>query len=259
MTLNPAPANSGIVFVRKDIEGRPSVRAVVENVVDVKRGTTIASGNGKVHTVEHVLSALNAAEIDNVIIEMDGAEPPIIDGSAAPYLELIDKAGIQEQDSPAVFISPKESFIVEEGESKIAIFPDEEFRITCIISYSATPLDAQYYSGAITYDSFRNELAPARTFCLYKELESLIKYGLVKGGSLDNAIVIHDGAIISKEGQRFSNELVRHKVLDIVGDMYLAGARIKGHILAVKPGHPTNISLVRKITESLQSAARTAS
>lgn len=257
ITLRPAPVDTGIVFVRKDLKEAPSVRAIVENVVDVKRGTTIACGAAKVHTVEHVLAALNAAGVDNAFVDMDGPEPPIVDGSAMPYVELVLKAGIKEQDAKAYTIMPSESIIVEEGETKIILFPCDELRITCIISYGATPLDAQYYSSKIDCNIFKNEIAPARTFCLYNELEALIAHGLVKGGSLDNAIVLHDGAIICKEDMNFANELVRHKVLDIVGDLYLAGARVKAHIVAIKPGHPANISMVRKIV-SLNNALRIA-
>ncbi len=256
LALCPAPEDSGIVFARKDLPGSPRVRALVENVVDVRRGTTIASGEGKVHTVEHVLAALSAAGVSNALVEMDGPEPPIADGSAKPYAELVEEAGILVQSADAKISAPQQSMIVEEGDTKLVLFPCDEFRITCIISYGATPLDAQFFSGAISADSFKSEIAPARTFCLYNELEALIKHGLVKGGSLDNAIVMHDGAIISKDEMRFTNELVRHKVLDIVGDMFLIGAGLRAHIVAVKPGHPANIALARKIKEASSPLAK---
>jgi UDP-3-O-acyl N-acetylglucosamine deacetylase len=248
--MKAAPADTGIVFIRTDIDGSPSVRANVANVVDVKRGTTIASGRAKVYTVEHVLAALHAAEIDNAYIEMDGMEPPIVDGSAEGYMRMIAEAGIQEQDSPADVFNVAAPTIIEDRETKILALPSATLRITCIIAYGATPLDAQYYSGEINAKTFGEEIAPARTFCMYHELEKLIAAGLIKGGSLDNAIVLHQGAIICREGMRFQNELVRHKILDIVGDLYLSGRRVKGHVVAIKPGHPTNIMLVQKLLAS---------
>ena len=178
---------------------------------------------------------------------MDGPEPPIVDGSSKPYLDMILESGIDEQDSPAPIIRIDELFSVEDNETKIYAFPCDCLKITCIVSYGATDLDSQYYSKNINLEIFKEEIAPARTFCIYGELEKLIAFGLVKGGSLDNAIVMHDGAIICKDEMRFKNELARHKVLDIMGDLYLAGSRIKGHIIAIKPGHPSNVSLVQKI------------
>ncbi len=250
LTMMPAPPDTGIVFIRTDIEGAPSVRATAANVVDVKRGTTIASGRAKVYTVEHVLAALHASGIDNAYIGMDGMEPPIIDGSAAGYVQMILDAGIEEQDAPADIFSVPSPTIVEDRDTKILALPSDSLKITCIIAYGATPLDAQYYAGEINVRTFSDEIASARTFCMYHELEKLIAAGLIKGGSLDNAIVLHQGAIICREGMRFPNELVRHKVLDIVGDLYLAGRRVKAHVIAIKPGHPANIMLVQKLLAS---------
>ena len=247
LTLRPAPAGSGIVFERWDLPGAPAVRAVADKVVDVRRGTTIADGVARVHTVEHVLAALHASGIDNAVVGMDGMEPPVLDGSAEPYMRLIEQAGTQGQDAPAPVWCATSPIVVEEGDSKLVLTPDERFRITYIIAFGATPLDAQYFSGDITTETFRDGIAGARTFCLYKELAMMIGLGLVKGGSLDNAVVIHDGAIISKDGLRWDNEMVRHKVLDLVGDLYLVGSRIRAHIIAVKSGHPTNIMLARAI------------
>ncbi len=254
LTLRPAPPGTGIVFQRTDLPGAPSVRAVADHVVDVRRGTTIACGEARVHTVEHVLSALHALEIDNVAVGMDGMEPPVLDGSAEPYVRLIEQAGIQPQDAVPQAWRASAPIIIEEGESKLVLTPDERFRITYIIAFGATPLDAQFFAGEITAESFRRGIAGARTFCLYRELEMMIAHGLVKGGSLDNAVVIHDGAIISKDGQRWENELVRHKVLDLIGDLYLVGSRIRGHIIAVKSGHPTNIALARAMRAQAASA-----
>lgn len=247
LNITPAPENTGIVFKRIDLPDRPEVKASAVNVVDVKRGTTIASGNARVYTVEHVLASLHAAEVDNAIVEMDGLEPPIADGSAEPYTKMIIEAGTLEQNAEAKYWTASHPVIIEEGDTKLVLLPYDKFKITCIVSYGASPLDTQYFSGEITPENFASELAPARTFCLYKELEQLLALGLVKGGSLDSAAVIHNGAIICKEGLRYKNELARHKTLDIVGDMYLVGRRVRAHIIAVKPGHPSNVRLANEM------------
>ena len=247
LTVNPAAENTGIVFRRIDLPGKPSVKATALNVVDVRRGTTIASGNAAVSTVEHILAALTAFNIDNAVVDMDGPEPPIADGSALPYVGMLNEAGVEEQDAEPEYWSPKAPVVTEEGGNTSVILPYDSFRISCLVDFPGTPLGTQYYSGVITGEEFAENLAPARTLCDYRDLEQLIAMGLVKGGSLDNAIVIHDGAIISKEGLRFSDELVRHKVLDIVGDLALIGKRLKAHVITIKPGHATNVMMAQKI------------
>ena len=251
LTLTPAPENTGIVFRRVDVPGKPSVQATALNVVDVQRGTTIASGNAAVATVEHVLATLTAFQIDNVIVDMDGPEPPIADGSALPYVEMVKEAGIEEQNAEPQYWSPKEPIVNDEGYSTSVILPYDSFKISCMVEFKGTPLGTQFYSGEITRDEFADNIASARTLCDYKDLEQLIAMGLVKGGSLDNAIVIHDGAIISKEGLRFPDELVRHKVLDIIGDLTLIGKRLKAHIITIKPGHATNVIMAQQIMKEM--------
>ena len=253
LTINPAPENSGVLFRRIDVPGKPAVQATAANVVDVRRGTTIAAGNAAVSTVEHVMATLTAYNIDNAIIDMDGPEPPIGDGSALPYVEILKEAGIQEQNADAQYWSPSEPIITEDGASTSVILPHENFKISCMVDFAGTPLGTQYYSAEITEDEFTDNLSSARTLCDYKDLEQLIAMGLVKGGSLDNAIVIHDGAIISKEGLRFPDELVRHKVLDVVGDFSLIGRRLKAHIITIKPGHATNVVVAQKIVQAMAS------
>jgi len=243
----PAAENSGIVFRRIDLPEKPCVKALATNVVDVRRGTTIASGKAAVLTVEHVLASLHASGIDNALVEMDGAEPPICDGSALPYLQMLEKAGREEQSAPAPIWTASAPIIIEDRDTKLVLVPADKLKITCIIAFGASPLDSQYFSAEISPELFAGQIASARTFCIYRELEQLLGMGLVKGGSLDNAIVIHDGAIVSKDGLRFTNELVRHKVLDIIGDLYLVGKRIQAHIIAIKPGHPTNVQLAREM------------
>jgi len=245
LKMKPAPPDTGIMFKRVDLPGSPDVKPVATNVIDVRRGTTIAVGKAAVFTVEHILSALHASNVDNAIVEMDGAEPPIADGSALPYLEMIDSAGTVEQDAEAKVWRAKAPIVLEDRDTKLVLVPSETLKITCIVAYGATPLDNQYFSTEITTESFRAQIAPCRTFCIYRELEQMLAMGLVKGGSLDNAIIMHNGAIICKDGLRFPNELVRHKMLDIVGDVFLVGKRVKAHIIAIKPGHPMNVQLAK--------------
>jgi len=251
LTVCPAPENTGIVFRRVDVPDKPSVQAVATNVVDVRRGTTIASGNAAVSTVEHVLAALTSFGIDNAVVEMDGPEPPIGDGSALPYVEMLEDAGIEEQNAEPLCWTPSETIVSEDNGSISVIAPHDSFKISCMVDFRGTPLGTQYYSAEITHQEFAENLASARTLCDYRDLEQLIAMGLVKGGSLDNAIVIHDGAIISKEGLRFDDELVRHKVIDIIGDLALIGRRIKAHIITIKPGHATNVVMAQKIAADI--------
>ncbi len=252
LRMKPAPADAGIIFKRIDLPAAPEVKAFAGNVVDVRRGTTIACGAGKVYTVEHVLSAFHALGVDNALVEMDGPEPPIADGSAEPYVKMVREAGIRELDAELKYWVVKEPAVVEDGGTRTEIHPYDGLKISCKVAFGGSPLDSQEFSEEITGEYFATQIAPARTFCLYKELEQLIRMGLVKGGSLDNAAVIHDGAIICKEELRFPTELVRHKVLDIIGDLFLVGRRVKGHVIAVKPGHPTNVLLAKKIIEQKQ-------
>ena len=251
LKIHPAPENTGIVFRRIDSPGQPSVEASAKNVVDVRRGTTIAANNAVVSTVEHVLAALTAYQVDNALVDMDGPEPPIGDGSALPYSEIIDEAGIEQQNSPAKIWSPKAPIVQEEGVSTTIILPHDGLKISCLVEYKGTPLGTQYYSQDISTDEFRDNLASARTLVEFRDLEQLIAMGLVKGGSLDNAVIIHDGAIISKEGLRFQDELVKHKVIDIIGDMTLIGCRLNAHIITIKPGHASNVIMAQEILKNM--------
>jgi UDP-3-O-acyl N-acetylglucosamine deacetylase len=249
--MHPAPENSGIVFRRIDTPGKPSVVACAKNVVDVRRGTTIAANNAAVSTVEHVLAALTACKVDNVIVDMDGPEPPIGDGSALPYLNMILESGIEPQKAEAKIWTPSQPIIKEDGASSTIITPHTGLKISCVVQYGGFDLGTQFYCGEITQDEFTDNLAAARTLVEFHDLEQLIAMGLVKGGSLDNAIIIHDGAIISKEGLRFSDELVKHKVVDIIGDMTLIGCRINAHIITIRPGHASNVVMAQEIQKAM--------
>lgn len=250
LTFKPAEINTGVIFTRTDLPGKPSVKALGTNVTEVMRGTTIKDGEAVVHTIEHVLAALMSQGIDNVIVEMDRSEPPIVDGSSQPFIELLQEVGSVEQDAEREYFVVKEPFFLEMEHAIINVVPDDKFRISCTVKYDQSQLDTQYLTMEVTSESFIKELSVARTFCMYSELEYLMDAGLIRGGSLDNATVIHGSTILSKDGLRYPDEFVRHKMLDIVGDFALLGKPIKGHIIAVKPGHPSNVTMVQKLLES---------
>jgi UDP-3-O-[3-hydroxymyristoyl] N-acetylglucosamine deacetylase/3-hydroxyacyl-[acyl-carrier-protein] dehydratase len=247
LTLQPAPENFGIKFRRVDLEDKPFIPALVEKVQKVERATTIAEGGVNVHTVEHVLSALSAMGVDNAIVEMDANEPPIADGSALPFVELIKKAGLQEQKDARKIFEIREPIYQETRDGTIlTIVPDKKFRISCT---NAGPNGAhtQFFSTEITPETFEKEISPARTFVYYEDIAPLLEKGLIKGGTLEAAVVIRGETLFSKQPLRFANEFVRHKILDIVGDLALSGKRILGHVIAIRPGHGPNTELAREI------------
>ncbi len=248
MTILPAPANSGVRFRRVDLDGKPEIEARVENVVDTQRSTTLAKGNVKVHTVEHVLASLAGYDIDNAVVELDANEPPIADGSSREFCKIIQAAGIVPQSEPREYFTPTEPIEMHLGETSMTIFPDENFKITCT-SADKKGRFTQFYSTEVNPKTWEKELAHARTFCFYEEIAFLFKNGLIKGGSLENAIVIRDDAVLTTEPLRYREEFVRHKMLDIVGDLSLLGKPIKGHVIAVRPGHAGNCELVKKIID----------
>jgi len=250
MTILPAPANSGIRFRRVDLEGKPEIEARVENVGETNRSTTLARGNVKIHTVEHVLAALAGYGIDNAVIELDANEPPIADGSSREFCKIIRDAGIAPQAEKREFYSPTEPIELEMGETTMTLFPDDGFKITCT-SADKKGRFTQYYSTEIMPKTWERELSHARTFCFYEEIEHLIQNNLIKGGSLENAIVIRDDAVLTTEPMRYPEEFVRHKMLDIIGDLSLLGRPIRGHLTAVKPGHATNCEFVRQIVAQM--------
>src|SRR2546423_3570709 len=247
LKLHPAPADHGIKFKRKDLQDEPTIDAKIENLKTVERATTIGEGSVRVHTVEHILAALSAMGVDNAIVEMDANEPPIGDGSAQPYVDLIKRAGVMAQEERRKFFDVREPMHVEaKTDALLVLLPDDKFRISCT---QAGPNNrfAQFLSMEITPTSFECEIAPARTFVYYEDVEPLMEKNLIKGGSLENAIVVRGEAVLSKEPLRFSDEFVRHKILDIIGDLALVGRRIRGHVVAVKPGHAANAELARAI------------
>ncbi len=246
MTILPAPPNSGIRFRRVDLEGKPEIEAKIENVSETNRSTTLARGNIKIHTVEHVLSALMGNGVDNAIVELDANEPPIADGSAREFAKIIQQAGLLAQNEARETLVVDTPMEFQMGETLMTVFPHDSWKITCVSSDKQGRF-TQHFSVEITPETMRKEVLDARTFCFYEEIELLIKNGLIKGGSLENAVVIRDDAILTTEPLRFTNEFVRHKILDIVGDLSLLGRPIKGHIIAVKPSHSANCELARRL------------
>jgi UDP-3-O-[3-hydroxymyristoyl] N-acetylglucosamine deacetylase / 3-hydroxyacyl-[acyl-carrier-protein] dehydratase len=247
LKLHPASADHGIKFKRADLQDEPTIDAKIDNLKTVERSTTIGEGSVRVHTVEHVLSALSAMGVDNAVVEMNANEPPIGDGSAQPYVDLIKKAGVTAQEAPRKFLDVREPMHIESKTgSLLVLLPDDKFRISCT---QAGPDNrfTQYLSMEITPAVFEREIAPARTFVFYEDVQSLMDKNLIKGGSLENAIVVRGDAVLSKEPLRFPDEFVRHKILDIIGDLALLGNRIRGHLIAVKPGHGVNAELARAL------------
>ena len=257
MTLLPGPAGSGVRFRRVDLEGRPEIEARIENVAETTRSTTLAKGNVKVHTVEHVLAALAGYGIDNAIIELDSNEPPIGDGSSREFCKIIQAAGIVPQAEKRETYSPTEPIELETGETVMTLFPDEGFKITCT-SADKKGRFTQFYSTEITPKNWERELSHARTFCFFEEIEHLIKNNLIKGGSLENAVVIRDDAVLTTEPLRYPEEFVRHKMLDIVGDLSLLGRPVRGHLIAVRPSHAANCEMVRQIVAQMTKPLRAA-
>ncbi|MCA9732568.1 MAG: bifunctional UDP-3-O-[3-hydroxymyristoyl] N-acetylglucosamine deacetylase/3-hydroxyacyl-ACP dehydratase [Deferribacteres bacterium] len=286
MTFKPAPTNHGIWFQRIDLEGQPRIKADINNVVELARGTTLGNKQFKIHTVEHVMAAFAGLQIDNLLIEIDANEPPVLDGSSIPFVKAIRQAGILEQDAPrdVCIIENTIAYADEKSGIDIVVFPSDEFRVTFMVDYENPVLGKKYTSMYSLEEEFETQFAPARTFCFLSEVEMLYKNNLIKGGNLENAIVIIDREIkddeidylhqlfnlkenvpINTEGilntlpLRFQNEMVRHKTLDLIGDLYLLGAPIKGHIIAARSGHRANIEitkLIRKEHEKMQIKSR---
>lgn len=250
LTLKPAPEGHGFKFRRVDLPDKPFIDADVSKVQTVERATTLAEGSVRVHTVEHVLSALVGLGVDNALIEMDANEPPIGDGSSLPYVELIKKAGLQEQTAPRKVWEIREPIHLETGNgSLITIVPDKQFRVS-VTNVGKDGRFVQYFSSIVTPEIYEKEIAPARTFTFYEDIKPLLDKGLIKGGSLENAVVVRGEEIMSKEPMRFDNEFARHKALDVIGDLMLSGRKFNGHVIAVKPGHGPNTEAAKALQKN---------
>ncbi|HYF03073.1 MAG TPA: bifunctional UDP-3-O-[3-hydroxymyristoyl] N-acetylglucosamine deacetylase/3-hydroxyacyl-ACP dehydratase [Patescibacteria group bacterium] len=277
ITFHPAPENYGYRFVRTDIEGSPEIPALVDNVVDISRGTTLAVGDARVHTVEHVLAALVGLQIDNCRIELTNNEPPIGDGSAMPYVQTLQKTEIVEQKAPREYFVVEEPirFVNEDKGVDIVALPNDDFRVTVMVDYHNPALGSQHTGVFDLQKEFITEFAPARTFCFLTEVEMLHDQGLIQGGSIDNAIVIIDKSMTEEELKKFSqrfkldgtvflgetgtlndnklrfkNEPARHKTLDMLGDLALSGVALKAQVLAARPGHASNIEFARQVRKA---------
>jgi len=275
VTLNPAADNYGVRVLRTDIPDAPEILADIDNVVDLARGTAIGVGDIKIHTLEHVMAALAGLGIDNCKIEVDAPELPLMDGSSLPYVTAIQEVGIVTQNDQREYITIDEPIDHINGDLALGVYPSDHFRLTVQVDYHHPALGVQY-TTMFSMDDFVKEYAPARTFCFLSEIEALRERGLIKGGSLDSALIVQDVDLTDehidylkrlfnesrqlKQGSngflnnmktRFPNEPCRHKALDLLGDFYLLGKPIKAHIFAARPGHATNHEMAKKIRATI--------
>jgi UDP-3-O-[3-hydroxymyristoyl] N-acetylglucosamine deacetylase/3-hydroxyacyl-[acyl-carrier-protein] dehydratase len=277
MTLKPANPNFGIQFQRTDLPNKPIIKADCDFVTDTSRGTTLESDGAKINTVEHVLAALVGMGIDNVLITLNGPEVPIIDGSSSPFVEMIESAGVAEQDEEKIWYTIDENILHKDEKKRVEMLaiPANEYSITTLIDFNSPVLGTQN-AGLKHIRDFKNEISPCRTFCFLHELEMLLDNNLIKGGDISNAIVVVDKPVddeemarlakvfhkdkveVKSEGYlnnvelRFPNEPARHKLLDIVGDLALVGYPVKAHIIAHRPGHSSNVQFARKIKQHIK-------
>ncbi|MBC7913102.1 MAG: bifunctional UDP-3-O-[3-hydroxymyristoyl] N-acetylglucosamine deacetylase/3-hydroxyacyl-ACP dehydratase [Pyrinomonadaceae bacterium] len=277
MTFKPAPENHGYKFKRIDLEGQPIVEADVDNVTDTSRGTNIAQNGASVNTVEHVLAALVGLEVDNVLIELDGPETPIMDGSSIKFIEALEEGGFVDQEAEREYYHIPHNIHYSEPDRKVEMvaMPLDDYRFTCMIDYNSPVLGSQH-AAITTISEFKKEISSSRTFCFLHELEMLLENDLIKGGDLNNAIVVVDKEIsqeelkklgvlfkkkdidVAKEGilnnieLRHQNEPARHKLLDMIGDLALVGVPLKGHIMAARPGHAANVAFAKKIKAQIK-------
>lgn len=251
VTLKPAQTDSGISFIRLDLPDKPLIKANLENAISYAvspRRTSIGKDAARIHTIEHLMSALMGLGIDNLCIEIDAEELPGLDGSSLNFVEAINKAGIKEQDKERKNFIVRDPIFIEEDTSSILIMPADNFKISYTLKYDHPFLKTEFMELVVTPESFQSELADARTFCLEEEAVELQKHGVGLGASYENTLVVGKNGII-KNKLRHENEFVRHKMLDLLGDIYLLGQQIKGHIIAIRSGHLLNLKLARKMQQ----------
>ena len=247
LTIRPALANSGIFFVRQDLPKKVKIKAQIDNVIDATLATTLGRDGVKVSTVEHLMAAFAGLGIDNAEVELDGPEVPIMDGSSEPFNVLLKKAGVQTQDKVKKFVIIKRPVTVTDGDRQATLLPSNDFKISYTIDFRHPLISNQYYLIQISNGNFEREICRARTFGFLKDYEILKARGFARGGSLENAVVIDDNKVINDGGLRFSNEFVRHKILDSIGDLWLIGAQVIGHFIGYKSGHTLNHKLIHKL------------
>jgi len=249
-TVHPSPENSGILFCRPDLAPELKVKACVENVrSDELRQTVLVVGKGVVRTIEHLMASFHGLGIDNALVEVEGEEIPAMDGSARDFTEAFLQIGFDEQNAPRKFIEIKEPVFIDQGDQSLILLPGRGLSLSYTLSYRHEDLKDQYLSMAILPEIFERELAPARTFCLKQEAQYLLAQGFGKGANVENTLVFERNSPIDNT-LRFENEACRHKMMDLLGDLYLAGAFIRGHVVAMRSGHTLNLELVRKLTMS---------
>ncbi|PIE70175.1 MAG: UDP-3-O-[3-hydroxymyristoyl] N-acetylglucosamine deacetylase [Deltaproteobacteria bacterium] len=250
LTLKPASTNHGIVFVRTDLPDAPSIPAIFHKVIDTSMATVIGENGVIVSTIEHLMAAFSGMGIDNARVEIDAYEMPILDGSALRYADMIADAGEVTQDAPRCYLILKEPLHLAEGDKSVSIEPYDGYKITCTIEFPSPVIGKQSLSVDITGETFSNEIAGARTFGFYHELEHLKLIGLARGATLDSGIAIDGEALMNPEGLRFDDEFVRHKLLDCIGDFSLMGLPLKAHVITVKSGHAFNHTLLKALFEN---------
>ena len=251
MTFVPAEANSGIRFIRTDVTGQPEIQVTPDNVIGTERGTSIGSNGCKVHTIEHVLAALAVRGIDNLRIELDASEPPVGDGSSLPFWKALQEAGIQELPARRRRYRIQEPIFFEDGNVEIWLLPSDRLQVSFSIDFDHPLVNHQFESFEITPEIFEREIAPARTFGFLHEIEQLKAAGLIRGGNLRNAIVIGEDKILNDERLRFPTELVRHKILDLLGDLKVLNVDLQAHIVAQRSGHRTHLALVQLLKDRI--------
>jgi len=252
VTFKPAPPNTGVVFERVDLDGRARVHALVENVTGASRGTTLTENGVTVYTVEHLCAAATGLGIDNLLVEIDGPEPPVTDGSSAVFTGALVEAGLVEQGEPRRLITLDKPFDYKQDGAEMTIVPEDKLRVSFTIRFEHPYLKSQFYTFEVGRDDFVEEIAPARTFALESEIEMLRRAGLIKGGSLACAVVVGDNGPLNEDGLRFDDEPVRHKILDLIGDLTLFGARFRGHIIAMRSGHAVNVGMIRSVKRHME-------
>lgn len=251
--LRPAEENSGIVFQRVDLPGAPFFPADLDHLISSSRCTMLRKEDAVVQTVEHLLAALHALGIGNIHIEINGPEVPIFDGSSLPFAKLILEAGVVEQSRSAPVYTLSSPVYFAHNETQLVALPADEYRISYALHYPHSPfLQSQFYTTAITQEQFLSEIAPCRTFSLYEEVMPLLDKKIIKGGSLENGVIVRGNEVLNPEGVRFPDEMARHKALDIVGDLALMGLFFKAHIIAIRSGHAANHALAREMRHHLK-------
>ncbi len=251
--LLPAPIGTGIVFYRSDLASFPSIEAKIENVQEGMRCTKLGKGGVFVQTVEHLLAAIKAFEIDNLRIEISGPEVPIFDGSALPFVQWMNEVGVISQDAEKKEYRLSKPVFWSQGDIHLVALPAEDFRISYTLHYPQSPyLRSQYRSFVIGRETFEKEIAPSRTFSLYEEVAPLIEKGLLQGGGLENGVVIQGEKVLNPEGVRFGDEMVRHKILDLIGDLSLLGIPFCAHVIAIRSGHAAHHAFAKELSNCLE-------